>query len=768
MRLQSKFSLVLLELALIPMLFIGFLSYSYSKNEIVQQVLQQLEATAALQEERTHDLVAFNVSQLRMTTSRAQLQENFEIYQRTGSKIAYAKALESLNEAFASMANVEKILLLDHKGKAIISTDAKEIGRIYSDAALFAPENNHDGANFLVKYEKKQAHEYLAGPLLFNKKVIGTLVLVKGVEDLMNITNDYTGLGETGETVIAYRNGNGDAVTITPLRSDADQFVSRVTRKEEETRPIIKAIAGLEDTFVDTQDYRGKTVFSATRYIEDLGWGLITKIDAEEALASTYRLRNILILLGGISTLLILLIVLFAVRSLTRPLVYLTAVTKRLAGGNLSETIQVEGDDEIGQLGRSFQNMASQLKNLYDHQEAKVKEKTQQLSSKVRELEHAQRTLKTNAQLIEREKAKDEALLESIGDGLVALDKEGRIFLMNPPAEQMLGVTLADARGQIFNDVWQTQYEDGTPVPHSQRPIQRALKEGKKCVETKLSYVRPDGKAFPVAINASPIVFNGETIGVIDVFRDIRNEKDIDKAKTEFVSLASHQLRTPLSAINWYAEMLLAGDAGAINDEQKKYVEEIYQGNRRMVELVNALLNVSRLDLGTFVVEPEPTEITGIATSVLSELQPQIVQKQLILTTTFAKNLPIMQLDPKLMRIVFQNLLSNAVKYTPKGGSITLKIAKEKTDKLSICVTDTGYGIPKEQQAKIFTKLFRADNVRERETDGTGLGLYMVKAIIQQSGGKVWFESEENKGTTFFVRLPLKGMMKKDGTKGLT
>ncbi len=260
----------------------------------------------------------------------------------------------------------------------------------------------------------------------------------------------------------------------------------------------------------------------------------------------------------------------------------------------------------------------------------------------------------------------------------------------------------------------------------------------------------------------------GQTRLMKGTFQDVTKEMEIDKAKTEFVSLASHQLRTPLSAINWYTEMLLAGDAGSINDDQKKYLNEIYNGNHRMVELVNALLNVSRLDLGTFAVEPEPTNLIALAGSVTDEQRSTVAEKKINLVTNFDTKIPVIPLDKKLIRIVFQNLLSNAVKYTPNGGQVEFTLMLQK-DEVLAKVSDTGYGIRKSQQDKIFTKLFRADNVREKDTEGTGLGLYLVKAIVEDAvEGRIWFESEENKGSTFFVTLPLKGMRRKLGNKDLS
>jgi len=170
--------------------------------------------------------------------------------------------------------------------------------------------------------------------------------------------------------------------------------------------------------------------------------------------------------------------------------------------------------------------------------------------------------------------------------------------------------------------------------------------------------------------------------------------------------------------------------------------------------------------LGTLAIEPKPVNLQEIANGVLNELLPQIEKKELRIEKRYDKKPLVMNVDPQLMRIVFQNLLSNAVKYTPIDGRVSLKILKRESDVL-IEVSDTGYGIPKSQQPEIFKKLFRADNVKEISPDGTGLGLYIVKSVVEQSGGRVWFDSTEGKGSTFYVTIPQEGMKKKEGTKGL-
>jgi PAS domain S-box-containing protein len=413
----------------------------------------------------------------------------------------------------------------------------------------------------------------------------------------------------------------------------------------------------------------------------------------------------------------------------------------------------------------------------------KIKEKTKELAQKVEIIEDKNRNLvnvrKTMLNLmsdisiekvkIEEEKVRREALLESIGEGMVACDKDGTVEFMNKAAETMTGWKNEDIIGKKFFKAIIVQDELEQEIPRELRPLRQALSTGKKVTSSTihpLYFIRKNKTKFPVAVVTAPVILDKTITGAIMVFRDITREWDIDRSKTEFVSLASHQLRTPLSTISWYAEMLLAGDAGKLSKEQEDYMKEIYNGNRRMVELVNALLNVSRIELGTLAIESEPTEFASISESVIGEIMPSIKAKGLKLKKKYGKEVPLINSDPKLIRIIFQNFLTNSIKYTPEKGTITVEIARQDPDVL-IKVSDNGYGIPAHQQDKIFSKLFRADNAREKETEGTGLGLYIVKLIVEASRGKIWFESEENKGTAFYVTIPLSGITKKQGTKKL-
>ena len=283
----------------------------------------------------------------------------------------------------------------------------------------------------------------------------------------------------------------------------------------------------------------------------------------------------------------------------------------------------------------------------------------------------------------------------------------------------------------------------------------------------------PNGTVHSLKI-ATDIIRNevGKPIKMLGVQWDVTREQEIDRQKSEFVSLASHQLRTPLTSIRWFTELLL--DDKTLSREQKDYVKEIYKGDLRMIDLVDALLNVSRLELGTFTINPRRIDIIEMMKSVLKELKPQILSRSVNVVETYDEKLHSYIADPNLIRIIFLNPLTNAVKYTKKDGTVSVNLAintkgstvggmKLNRDCLTMTIKDTGIGIPQKQQSKIYSKLFRAENAQIEQTEGTGLGLYLLKEIVEQSGGATWFISKENEGTSFFVVLPAAGMTKMSG-----
>lgn len=403
----------------------------------------------------------------------------------------------------------------------------------------------------------------------------------------------------------------------------------------------------------------------------------------------------------------------------------------RFANGDLSRKIDITSNDEVGQLGTAFNQMAERLRDSY--------------------------------QRLALENRQNEILLESMSEGMIAIDTEGKIVLINGKAVAMLDLKRRDAMGKdiVKLTTFYLPDQQNKEVAATSRPESRAL-HGTRIQSGIYGFRKKTGKTIQINIDATPVIAEGKRSGAVIILRDVTHEREVDRMKTEFISLASHQLRTPLSAIKWFTEMLVSGDAGKLTPEQQDFAQNIYNSSERMIELVSSLLNISRIESGRIIIDPRPTDLSELIGGIINDLKAKIEQRHQTLIISVHKALPKVNLDPHLVGQVYLNLLSNAIKYTPKGGEISVIVSRRGKDIVSQ-ITDNGYGIPKAQQDKVFQKFFRAENAVKVETDGTGLGLYLIKAVVESSGGKIWFESEEGKGTTFWFSLPMSGMKPKAG-----
>ena len=296
----------------------------------------------------------------------------------------------------------------------------------------------------------------------------------------------------------------------------------------------------------------------------------------------------------------------------------------------------------------------------------------------------------------------------------------------------------------------------------SEKDRQRAFRNMEKTLKTgslkniEYSFLKKNKKEFSAELSVSVMRNSfGQPVGFVAITKDISERKRVEQIKSDFVSISSHQFRIPITLMSWYSEMLINNKAGKINSKQRRYLEEINSSSQRLAKLITLLLNISRLELGIFSSRSKAINVIELANRVIEGFLAEIKNKNLKIRKNFEKNMPFFETDPEIMSLVMQNLISNAVKYTPKRGKIGISIKKQKSNIL-ISVSDTGCGIPKSQHSRVFSKFFRAENVKEKKEKekGNGLGLYIIKLILDYCGGKIWFRSKENKGTIFYVLIP--------------
>jgi len=350
-----------------------------------------------------------------------------------------------------------------------------------------------------------------------------------------------------------------------------------------------------------------------------------------------------------------------------------------------------------------------------------------------------------------RERAEEErdrtlAIITSFTDGLLVFDYANNLTLINPQAESFLRTERKKIVGKSVLEL--------TQVPEFEALINLLGREIRTVFRKELEL----RDKLVVEVSTIPLVREEKSLGKILILHDITRERAIEKMKTEFVSIAAHQLRTPLSAIKWTLRMLLDGDLGSITESQKEFIEKTYKSNERMISLINDLLNVTRIEEGRYLYKPILTNIEPILEFVVRSYKEVAETKNLKLD--FRKpirKVPMIMADVEKIRLAIQNILDNSMRYTRSGGWVTVSLEHDKKEhKIKISVKDSGVGIPKDQQERVFAKFFRGANVMRMETEGSGLGLFITKNIIEAHGGKIWFESETGKGTTFYITLPVK------------
>ncbi|MBU1091879.1 HAMP domain-containing histidine kinase [Patescibacteria group bacterium] len=230
-------------------------------------------------------------------------------------------------------------------------------------------------------------------------------------------------------------------------------------------------------------------------------------------------------------------------------------------------------------------------------------------------------------------------------------------------------------------------------------------------------------------------------------------EEFVGKMKTEFISIAAHQLRTPLSSVKWILKMTLNGDVGKISTKQHDFLSKGYTANERMIHLVNDLLNVSRVEEGKFGLKVSMYDLDKVIRGVVDSFEQQLSVRNVKLEYVPSPTPLFFKFDRERIDMVLSNLMDNAIRYTPVGGKVTVSV-EEREGFLGVTIKDTGAGVPEDQKDRVFSKFFRGNNVVRMQTEGTGLGLYLCKNIVEKHGGRIWFESTEGKGSSFYFTLP--------------
>lgn len=416
------------------------------------------------------------------------------------------------------------------------------------------------------------------------------------------------------------------------------------------------------------------------------------------------------------------------IRDISSPITKLEEYVHNIQIGNFTAKMDertLKSKNEVGDFARAFEEMTKSLINYKLALEGRVELQSNQLS---------------------QEKNKAEVILDSIADGLLVTDELGNVIKINSKALNLLGFQESEIIGNQLTKMVRLLDDRENVVSMNDRPVVVALKSNSS-VARRLYYGRKDGVLVPVQVTVSPVSFEGKIIGTIEIFRDISKEKEVEKLKDEFVSLASHELRTPMTAVKGFVSMMLEGDFGPIQEKMREPIEAIGMSTDRLITLVNDMLDVTRIESGRIKIESSNFEIRPVVLEAVSGLQPIAKQKNILLNVGEVPEVWVTA-DVNKIKQVLTNLIGNSLKFTDKGGiNVSGRIDG---NFLKMFIEDTGMGIVTENQVKLFVKFKQIHSQQEGKPVGTGLGLYLSRELVRKMGGDLWIErSAAGQGSVF-------------------
>lgn len=382
----------------------------------------------------------------------------------------------------------------------------------------------------------------------------------------------------------------------------------------------------------------------------------------------------------------------------------------------------------------------------------KVLDKVMQLLTTdiAKRVDEVTRTLREEKNVLQNEQTRTQSVLQNMVEGVVVVDEQGKILMMNPAAEEIYGTTLADAAGKhLAEKAGEAQMitlanEISTPKDREIKPEVAVSGEGDTKKTLKASGAMIQNEA-------------GKVVGMVTSLPDVTKHKQLQRMQRDFVAHMTHELRAPLSSIRAALEILQGQSSGKLEADETRMLDTALKNSDRLADMINSILDFSKIESGQMTVFPKPTDAERIAREAVESLAPWASKKRLNMSLSVMPGLPPVNADAKRVVQVLVNLLSNAIKFTPVGGSIVVKVGPaggggERA--IEYAVTDTGCGIPKAEQKRVFEKFVQIAS-GEMHVGGTGLGLSIAKALVHLHGGKMWVESDEGKGSTFFFTLPV-------------
>ena len=629
----------------------GLFTYTEMEQTIKSEILKKLEIVAKLKEKNFQDVFEQNNEKLNLVSSRYQLKVELDNYHTNSNKINKIASQKIMNEILNAIkpevTKFEDIIILNLSGRVVASTNDTYIGTIHTKDTYFIEGKKQNNVTILYKDKNQELKSYLTGPLVLNDKLLGVVTIFYNLGDLLSMFKVFEEQVATGEINLVMKDSNGDALIINPLRYNPAGSLNLTVSKDKVDTPIIQSLLKNEKIFPESKDYRGVDVLAVTRYLENLGWGLVVKMDKVEAFAPLENLKYVTILSGILVGVAIIIASTFLGNSISGPIQKLRDIMNEVAQGKFDSKIDVKGTQEIEDLAKQLEVMRFNISNTNTHLNELVKERTKKIENTISEL-----------------KEKEEALEESNKNLLLANEK---LSLQSKIQRDFINITAHELR---------------TPIV----PI----------------------------ITLTELLYNKIT-------KENKTQKNLSKE----------------------------------SEKKQEFLQVILRNCYRLHRLTEDILDVTKIESQTLKLNKERVQINEIIGNVVNDYKDIISKKRygsdkIRIVYEPSKYNTFVNADKVRLIQVLSNLLDNALKFTKEGNIIITTKKLKENEEIMVSIKDSGTGIDPEILPQLFKKF------ATKSEQGTGLGLFISKNIIEAHGGIMRGENNsESNGSTFYFTLPI-------------
>lgn len=708
MNIRSKLTLVMILISIVPVSAIGFRAYATIDSELRARTKDQLISTASRQESRISDILQPKTEGLLKLGSQLDYQTALSKFINNGSRTALAEIDDILNEYESDSIDVESVYLTDTEGKALAATNSSLVGTTLAEN-LYKPIGTSERSLKLQQDTNGIIRLFISTQQRVEGKEIGYLTSVYSIGDLTEKVRDNTGLGTTGETLIAQQNESGESISLFALRFD--------TAAAFNTNLDSLKIFSTQEEYYQANDYRNEPVLIAVTNVNLTDWKLATKQDISEAYGPIDQLRAAVISAVVILSVFTIVIAYYITRTFTVPIQELDKAAESIGKGELSTRTSVNRKDELGTLANNINTMGERLETFVAD--------------------------------IEAQRKRLETVLNNTQESIIALDAAGNILLTNYATKDLTKVSPKELKGKLFDSIFTWKQKDKEfKVDYRLPGVQHY---------SNLTYTDSEGGDHSVDIVIAGVDVGkekqaGETQTIVTI-HDKTAEKELDDMKVDFVAMAAHELRTPLAAIRGYVDLVGRKMPKSAGPEVVEYLERAMHSARELAGLITSMLDVTKIERSSLELHYDKVDIAAELKIAVENVKFIAKDKKITVTGHGPEKDCWVNADQVALNEVINNLITNAIKYNNEGGTVDVFLKKD-GNKYVLDVKDNGIGIPARSMGNLFTKFYRVDSGLTSGNQGTGLGLYISKSIIEMHGGTITVDSKEGVGSTFTIILP--------------